>query len=467
VSDAHLPFGRTRLLELCAAAVGAARAAGADEAEASFDGAALGFTRFAGSYFTQAGQVVEPALRVRAMVEGRLGAAVTSRLDVVSLSAAARRAVEAARRQSKPERPFPGFARPDSTRVPATGRFSPATAAAGPEARAALCARLFARAAHARLVCAGALRCGPRELAVVTSNGVASFHAFTEVALGVIALDDDASSYVSFHGPDIGALDIDELADRAVTQASRARDAIVVEPGEHDVVLAAPALAEALEWLSMTSFSARSLLDEGSLLCGRAPGSPVCSPQVNLFDDVAYDHPAVIATPFDAEGVTRRRVDFLRAGTTGEVVSDRGTAAVLGGQSTGHAPGVVNDLSDGPGPATLIFGPGHDSEAQLISRIERGLFVTRFHYVNGFLDTRRATMTGMTRDGLYRIENGKLGKAVRNLRWTDSFLSAFSAERLSGVGRELVSQPTSWSKLGQVLCPAVAVRGFKFTGASR
>jgi predicted Zn-dependent protease len=93
--------------------------------------------------------------------------------------------------------------------------------------------------------------------------------------------------------------------------------------------------------------------------------------------------------------------------------------------------------------------------------------VTRFHYVNGFLDTRRATMTGMTRDGTFLIENGKPGRAVRNLRWTESILDALSPARLGGIGRELRSSATSWTKLGQVLAPALLVRGFRFTGRSR
>ncbi len=471
-------LGRERALELLTAAVQAARAAGADDAEASLEGGRYGFTRFAGSYFTQAGVVIEPTVRVRVALGGRVGGAMVSHLDAGALAAAARHALEVARLQSPPRTPFPGFARPDPSRTPYAARYSERTAAAGPAERADLCARLFARAAVERLVCAGAFKNGPRELAVVTLGGVAAYHALTEASLELIALDpapgSDVSGYSHFHGGDLERLDADALADEAITQAVRTRDATSVEPGPMDVVLGPPAVAELLEWMAMTSFSARALLDEGSMLTGRTPGEPLVAPAVTIADDGGFAHPALIPMPFDAEGVTRVPVAFVREGRAGQPCSDLATAAALvqtspapAPASTGHASGITNDLSEGPGPAHLVFHPGDASVDELVGRIDRGLYITRFHYVNGYLDTRRAVMTGMTRDGTFLIENGKLGRAVRNLRWTESILDALSPERLLGIGRELRSSATSWSKLGQVLAPAVAVRGFRFTGRSR
>jgi PmbA protein len=460
--------------------VAAARAAGADDAEATLEGGRYGFTRFASSYFTQAGTVIEPTVRVRVALAGRIGAVLTSRVDAASLAAAARAAIEVARAQSEPKDAFLGFARPDPGRLPYPGRFSPATAAAGAAERAEVCARLFARADAERLVCAGAFKNGPRELAVVTAGGVAVHHTLTEAGLELIALDPDpgrdASGYAHFHGGDLDLLDVEALASEAISAAARARDATDVTPGPLDVVLGPPAVAELLEWMAMTSLSARTLLDQGSLLTGRAVGEPIAATSVSLVDDGAYPHPSIIPMPFDAEGVTRVPVDFIRAGGAGRTCSDLATAAALSLasgatpgsiESSGHASGITNDLSEGPGPAHLVLHPGDLSTEELVGRVERGLYVTRFHYVNGFLDTRRAVMTGMTRDGTFLIEGGKLGRAVRNLRWTESILDALSPERLGGIGRELRSSATSWTKLGQVLAPALLVRDFRFTGRSR
>jgi PmbA protein len=143
----------------------------------------------------------------------------------------------------------------------------------------------------------------------------------------------------------------------------------------------------------------------------------------------------------------------------------RSTAAKLGAVSTGHAAPFGIEMGDEPVPANLVFLPGKDSVEDLIGRVERGLFVTRFHYVNGLLDTRRATMTGMTRDGTYLIEDGKLGRAVGNLRFTQSVLEALG--RVGGIGRELQAIPTHWLMVGNYLCPALLLRGFTFTGRSR
>jgi len=98
--------------------------------------------------------------------------------------------------------------------------------------------------------------------------------------------------------------------------------------------------------------------------------------------------------------------------------------------------------------------------------MERGLLVTRLHYVNGLLDTRRAVMTGMTRDGTFLVEHGRRGRPVRNLRFTDSLLDALSPERLAGIGDRLVPVATTWTSLGAILAPSLLLRRFRFTGTS-
>jgi PmbA protein len=457
-------LGEDRLLSLLHQAVTRARQAGAEEVEACYEGGSLGVTRFANSYFTQAAIVVEQRARIRVAVGGGVGAAATGITDADGLAEAARQAVEIGHHRRRGAR-FPGFARPDPQRRPlAAGRFVAATAAATPAERAERLGRLFVRAEKDGLRCAGSFATGPTELAVCTSGGLALYSTSSEALVEVVAQGGSSSGYSVFYGPDLEALDDAALADEACASAVRGRQMADLTPGPFDVVLAPAAVAEAIEWMALTSLSARALLDGASLLAGRE-GQQLCSPEVTIRDDAGFAHPQALPLPFDSEGTIRRVVSFIERGRAGEVISDRLTASKLAGSSTGHAPSIADEMSDGPVAANLVFLPGQASREQLIGRVERGLYVTRFHYVNGYLDPRRATMTGMTRDGTFLIEDGRLGRAVPNLRFTESFLDALG--RLGGVGRDLACIPSRWtSGVGSILCPALLIRDFRFTGRS-
>jgi len=471
VNDPRL-HGEDRLGSVLAGALRAAREAGAAEAEASYEGGALGVTRFAGSYFIQAGEVVEGRARVRVAIDGRLGAATTGMIDAEGLAEAAQRAVDiAAHRPGRAGHTFAGFARRSEQPPLAAGRYLEGTAQVSPAERARRLARVFRRAVADDLLCAGSFATGPTELAVATTAGASAYAACTEALLELVAQNGggEASGYAVFYGPDVDALDDAGLADEACGTAARARQVVEIEPGPMDVVLAPAAVAEALEWMAHTSFSARALLDGASLLAGRE-GQPLCAPEVTVRDDAGFAHPQALPLPFDSEGTVRRAVTFIDRGRGGEVMRDLGTAAKLGEpggppvRSTGHAPSLADEMADGPVAANLVMLPGETPAAQLVGRVERGLYVTRFHYVNGYLDPRRAVMTGMTRDGTFVIEDGRLGAAVRNLRFTESFLEALG--RVGGVGRELACVPSRASSIGSVLCPTLLVRGFHFTGGS-
>jgi len=449
------------LLDSLAGAVAAARRLGASDVEVSHAARTLGMARFANSTITQSGVVDERLTRVRVAVGEQIGAATTSGLDAGALEDAAAQALEAAR-MSPASHGFAGFARPDGATT-APPAFAPATAALGAGERADVLGGLFRRAARDHLLLAGSYQTGPRTRAVVTAAGVARSHTTTEAQLSVIALDGDVSGYAVGFAPDASRLDPAGLAEEACTTAVRARGPIEIDPGAYDVVLAPAAVAELVEWLAIGSFSARAVLDGTSFLAG-PPGAPLCDERVSLVDDSSYHHADVASVPFDAEGTARRRVLLVDQGRAGTPVSDLAAAARLGGPSTGHAPPLGPELSDGPMPSDLILLPGADAPADLIKRVERGLYVTRFHYVNGLLDTRRAVMTGMTRDGLFQIHDGAIGKAVTNLRFTESILDALG--RLGGLGTNLKAIPANWT-MTPTLCPTILLRDFHFTGRSR
>ncbi len=307
----------------------------------------------------------------------------------------------------------------------------------------------------------GALKVTRRVLAVRTAKGLRRDFADANANVQLIGMVGDSSGFAGGFGSAREAFDFRSLAEVAADKALRGRGAIEIEPGQYDVVLAPEAIAEILEWLCIASFGGKALLDETSLLT-RRKGEVLCDSAVTVLDRIDDDEP-----PFDPEGVLRQPVTFIDEGKGGLPVTDIITAARLGDErgSTGHAPPVGSVDIDGPYPAHVRLLPGDKTEEELISSVDRGLYVTRLHYVNGLLDTRRATTTGMTRDGTFLIEGGKLGRGVRNLRFTEPILEAFG--RHGGIGSEARDVPNWWSDAGAVSTPPVLFRGFHFTGKSR
>ncbi len=443
-------------------AIGEAKRLGAEDVEVSQASTATEFVRFAHSRFTQVGESLQDLVRVRVLSRGRLGVALCASLAPDELRGAASQAMAIAERVPPLEVAvrFPGAAGDGAAGEAAAGEaWAPAEPGfEGPEELR----RAFDRAAGVAFF--GALKRKRRRMVVATAGGLARAHADQVVQIDLIAQIADGSGWAGWYGPTGRPVDLAGLAGRAADTARRAREPVALDPGPRDVVLAPAAVAELLEWMALASFGARSVLDGTSLLAGRE-GEPLVSPRVTLSEVVGAGD-----VPFDAEGTTRQPVDFFRAGRAVRPVTDLVSAARLGDQrgSTGHAAPLTPQM-DGtdPVPSHVHLAPGDASEEALIGMVDRGVYITRLHYVNGLLDTRRATMTGMTRDGTFLIEGGRLGRAVRNLRFTDSLLDALGDARLGGIGREATCVPTWWSSAGQVETPALLLRGFHFTGTSR
>ena len=185
-------------------------------------------------------------------------------------------------------------------------------------------------------------------------------------------------------------------------------------------------------------------------------GEQIVGPNITLWDD-GLD-PSGVPMPFDFEGMPKRRVTFFDGGIAREVVYDSFTAGREGKQSTGHALPAPN--SYGPMPLHLFLAPGDADAAALLRGIERGLWVTRFHYVNVVQPTR-AILTGMTRDGTFLIENGEISRPVHNLRFTQNVLDALST--VEAIGREPMMLQ---DEVGGTRVPPLRIGRFSFTSAT-
>jgi PmbA protein len=440
------------LLELAEAALAVE---GADDVEALVRRRAGGLTRFADNRIHQSTWSEDVAVRVRVVVDGnRVGVATVHDPAPDAALAAARRA-RALAAGMPPDPGYPGL--PGPADYPAGGRHDPATAAAEPATRAGLVAGVVRRL-PAGMAAAGACETAELELAVANSRGVRAADATTLASFSVLATDGagGGTGWAEAAEPALGDLDVPALGERAADKAARGRRPRDLAPGAYRVVLEPNAVATMVQFLGYLGFGAKAYDEGRSFLVGRL-GQRVCSPLVTITDD-ALD-PGAIGARFDFEGVPKRRVTLVDEGVAASLVYDFRSAAQHGVEPTGH--GLPAPSSEGAYPLNLSLLPGRTPQAELVAGLERGLLVTRFHYTN-VVNLMATTITGMTRDGTFWVEDGQVVGAVRNLRFTQSILDALDAVRAVGAETELAGE----SFFGTARAPALAIDRFNFSSAT-
>jgi len=443
----------TAARELARRAVDAALTAGASQAEALVLSSDTALTRFANNRVHQNVASSDTGVSVRAVVGRRVGVASTNRTADADLAACCAAAVEAA--GHAPEDPaFPGL--PEPREVRELDRTSAATRSFGASERAAAAAAIVAQSASRGLTAAGTISVGESTVAVANSLGIDVGMAQSTSRATVLSMGpDEGSGWASFAGLDVSALAPEALGDEAATLAQRSARPRDLEPGTYTVVLAPDAVADIVQFLGWYGGSAKSVEEGRSFLTGHA-GHRIMSEAVTIVDDALA--PWAMGLTFDFEGFPKSRVALVERGVAGMPCTDSYWAARTERPNTGHALPAPNAF--GPIPLDLAMEPGEATPESLIASVERGVYVTRFHYTN-IEDPIRATLTGMTRDGTFMIENGQLTAPLRNLRFTQS-----AVEALSGVGgvsavRKMVGEE------GGALAPYLLLERFAFTGQTR
>ena len=388
----------------------ALRAAEGDEALALVHSERSGMARFAGSAVHQPTLIENEVVELQIVRDGRLGIASANRTDDDGLRALAARAGEAA--DSAPADPdFPGLAPP--AEPPPVEGFDEETAALTAEDQA----RLAAAAIDASdLDLYGFFTSGVTEMALTSSTGLAVSQPMTDVAVLALAAVDGASGYAERTGWRLGEVDPAAAATEAAEKAKLTRGAVELEPGSYPAVLEPPAFAELLAYFAYDAFGALGLLEERSYAFDKL-GQKVFDERFSLADD-ALD-PRGLPKPFDFEGTPKQRVELVEGGVLSGVVWDRVTAkrAGNGHESTGHAP-PSSLRSWGPLAFALSVAGGEaESPEQLAETLGDGIYVTRLHYLS-IVDPREGIVTGMTRDGTFRIRGGKIADPLVNLRFT-------------------------------------------------
>lgn len=438
--------------QVAAAARRAVELTAADGAEAIVTASDSALTRFAGNRIHQNVAETDTQLSVRAVLGTRTGVASTNRLDDDGIAACTKAAVEAAR--LSPEDPdFPGL--PGTAPYAAPDRPAPGMQGFDADARAAAVSAIIERSRSRGLVAAGTVARSAFSLAVANSLGVLRSTTSADMRATVLSMNDSGGSgWASWLGRDPAGFDPAAIGERAADIAARSASPTSLDPGAYTVVLAPEAVSDLLDFMGWLGFGARPFAEGGSFLVERI-GAKIVDERISIYDDAHL--PETIGIPFDFEGQPRQRVALIERGVAREPVTDSYYAAKLGLPNTGHALPAPN--SYGPLPLNLAMDPGDVSEAEMIASVKRGVYVTRFHYVN-VEDPMKLVLTGMTRDGTFMIEDGKLTRPLKNLRFTQGVLDALSQLGAIGSERVLIGPGEG----GATFVPALLLERWNFTG---
>ena len=433
-------------------AVSAALDAGASQAEALVIRSRSALTRFANNEIHQNVAEDDTIVNLRFVDGQRVGVASANRVDDGSLVRLAGSAAVIARLQP-PREDFISLPEPGPTPL-VFGAWARSTAEADAKLRADAVAAVIAAAEGEGVQAFGLSQTSDEDVAVVNSLGVrASEPRARAHVLTVMMGPGGGTGYAEQVAVDVSTFDASAIGREAAQRTSRMRDPIELPAGDYPVVLDTYACVDIADMLGYLGFSALAVQEERSFF---APGKVVGSPLVTIVDDAA--DPAGTPASFDYEGVAKQRVTLLDAGVCRDVVHDAQTASREGRRSTGH--GLPAPNTWGPFPLNQAIAAGDTPRDELIAGLGRGLLVTRFHYTN-VVHPKQVVITGMTRDGLFLVEDGQIRAPVRNLRFTQSYLEALAG--VEAVSRE---RTTLEGFLGTAVVPAMRIASFAFTGTT-
>ena len=426
------------------------------EAEVYVRRVTRGLTRFANSAIHQNVTTETTEVRLRVHRDGRT-VTLTGR-DPATLIARARAALDAA----PADRAWPGLTPPAAPG--SEGNHDEETAAATPHDRAAR-VRDFVRAAGG-LETAGYVSTTTHRATYANTAGHSVAGRTTEAALDGIARTGTSDGVTRLASVRLADLDGARLGARAAVKARASERPEALLPGRYQVVLEPTAVADVLNCLALYGFNGRTVAEGMSFA---KLGEDQFDAAITLLDDPAG--PGGIGLPFDPEGTIRATLPLVENGTVRAVLHDRQTAALTGGVSTGHHSdagfGVLGSClhlrESGAGPADEVDGPEADSHvAALVREVERGLLVTDNWYTR-VLDPKTLVMTGLTRNGLWLIEDGFVTRPVQNLRFTQSYPQALAPGAVLGVGASAAGQPANRADTG-FRAPALRLASWNYTG---
>jgi PmbA protein len=447
----------------------------AEAVDVLFSGGRFALTRFANNTIHQNVSEENHVISVRTVFDGRTARAITNKFDDESL----RRAVQASERLARVQHSDPdllpmaapneaaGSASEGAAPQPVPTRHFAETAAITPELRAEGVRNIVMVANRHSLSTAGIFSSGESFEGIFNSRGLSQWHTQTSAEVSITMLAQDSSGWQKSNSPSVANLDPLRLAESAAQKAVESAHPREVPAGKYAVILEPSAVLDIVGFM-FWDYSGMAIMDQRSFLTARI-GQKLFGENVTICDDVA--HPLQSGSPFDGEGIQRKKVELVKNGVVKRVVYARATAqrmkrsehknSVGPIEPTGHGFPLPNEM--GEMPLNIVFAPVDDSQSveQMIASTERGILVTRLWYIRE-VEPFEKMLTGMTRDGTFLIENGRVQGGVRNFRFNESLL-----HMLSNV--EAMSQPVraSGEESFDMVVPAMKVRDFNFTEVTK
>ena len=437
---------RNASLKICETVLEHAKAAGAEDANVSVNSSVDAHARFADNRITTSGRAEDLLINVTVWIGRRRGAATGNDSSAVALKQLADEAVQIAR-VSPVHREY----------VPTLGPltyaddrgFAPATADIDVAARAAALQRVLQACQAAKVTGAGFHTANGSATAVATANGNRRYFRSTRAALSVTARSTDGTGSGYFSGDhfDLSRLDAKHIVDQAVGKAVRSQQPKPIEPGTYPVVLEPQAVSDLMGFLT-GSLDARTADEGRSAFSGKdgktKVGEKLFNEHLNIYSDPA--HPELPSSPGTGEGIPASRLSLVKAGVLENLEYSRFWAQE---KKKEPSPGPVNYIIEGAQPPVTLDA--------MIKGMERGLVISRFWYVRQ-IDPRTVMLTGLTRDGLWWVENGQIRYPVRNLRFNQSVLAMLAPWNVLAIGAPVRKAP--------LMVPALKLAGFTFTSIS-
>ncbi len=441
----------------------------ADEVELLCYGGKSALTRFANNIIHQNVAEENYLVSVRTVFGGRTARATTNKLDDESL----KRVVQASESLAKVQHPDPDLLpMPDASESARVTRAFPSrhfaeTAALTPELRAEGVKKIVSVADRHKLTTAGIFSSAEWVEGIFNSRGLSNWHTHTSSEISITMLAGDSSGWQKANYPDVSQQDPATLAETAARKTIESAAPREIPPGKYTVILEPPAVLDMVGFMFF-DFGGLSILDQRSFLNNRV-GSQIFGPNINVWDDAA--HLLQAGSPFDGEGMPRQRVQLIENGVVKRLVYARATAEKVKHsefankvgpvEATGHGFSLPNEM--GEAPMNIVFGAPADPETvdQMIASTERGVLVTRLWYIRE-VDPYEKILTGMTRDGTFYVEDGKVRHGILNFRFNESLL-----HMLSNV--EAMGSPVraSGEEAFDMVAPPMKVKDFNFTEVTK